>query len=58
MEAYEQEGQRRDNVKDQIQVIGSYPHLHLIITGIFLNIEIGLNKSRQGTRKREIPEID
>jgi beta-1,4-mannosyltransferase len=33
MEAYEQEGQRRDSIKDQIQVIGSYPHLHLIITG-------------------------
>jgi len=33
MEAYEEEGQRRDKATGQIKIIGSFPHLHLIITG-------------------------
>lgn len=33
METYEAEGQRREGVKDKMTVVGSYPHLHLIITG-------------------------
>ena len=58
MEAYEKEGKKRAQIKDQIS-FETYPKLHLVITGNQIDNGVEINGfNRKRTREGEIFEYN